>query len=98
MSMSMHVEGVRPGDEKWRQMKAVYDACEAAGVDIPDEVSKFFDYGSPDEKGVVLELGTRYGARHECCALWDEGSREGFAIDVSKLPEDVKIVRFFCSW
>lgn len=99
MSMSMYVEGIRPGDEKWRQMKAVYDACNAAGVALPPAVSKFFNHSSrPDERGVVLELGTQYGAKHECCTPWSENEREGFEIDVSKLPEDVKILRFYCSW
>lgn len=98
MSMLMRVEGIRPGDEKWRQMKAVYDACEAAGVDTPEEVSEFFNHEDPDEKGVVIELGAHHGEKHECCARWKENFREGFEIDVSKLPEDVKIVRFYCSW
>lgn len=96
--MSMHAEGIRPGDEKWRQMKAIYDACKTAGVVPPSDVLRFFNHEDPDEKGVVIELGTGYGTKHECCTHWNENEREGFEIDVSKLPEDVKIVRFYCSW
>lgn len=32
MSMSLNVMGFKPPDEKWKQMKAAYEACCAAGV------------------------------------------------------------------
>jgi hypothetical protein len=42
MSMSMHVIGFVPPDGTWAQMKAIWDACQAAGVSLPDEVEDFF--------------------------------------------------------
>jgi hypothetical protein len=50
MGMSTHVVGFKPPDEKWRKMKAVWDACEAAGTDPPAAVSKFFEGDVPMRK------------------------------------------------
>jgi len=47
MSMSTHVIGFRLPDEKWKQMKAIWDAYDAANLDIPDEV---FDYFSEEAR------------------------------------------------
>jgi hypothetical protein len=93
MSMSTHVYGVRPPDKKWKRMKAVYDSCEAAGVEPPEEVSEFFGYDTPDPDGVVIEL-----EQHESCAEVDEFGMNGYDVDLSKLPKDVTILRFRNSW
>lgn len=95
MGMSTHVEGFKPPDKKWLQMKTVYDACHDAGVDPPDEVSDFFEDGPPDAAGVRVELGSRYGEKHECCTEYSDDAANGFEIDVTKLPKDVKIIRFY---
>ncbi len=93
MSMSTHVVGFRPPDERWRQMKAVYDASKAAGIDPPEVVQAFFEYGPPDEAGVVVELDIGEVVRE-----WQDDSRAGFEVDVRKLPPDVHVLRFYNSW
>lgn len=92
MSMSIYVVGFRPADAKWKKMKHIYDACVTAGVSIPEEVDKFFDNESPGDKP-GKEIGidtavTEYNA--EMC--------EGFEVDITKLPSDVKIIRFYNSY
>ena len=57
MSMSTYVIGFQSPDEKWQRMKAVWDACEKADIEVPQEVRDFFD-GEPDEKGVTVSLTT----------------------------------------
>jgi hypothetical protein len=96
MGMSTHVIAFKPPDEKWQKMKRVYDTCTEAGVGVPDEVDKFFNYDRPDTKGVEISEGvlTDCGALKE----WDENSRSGFEVDVTKLPKDVTIIRFYNSW
>lgn len=91
MSMSTHVVAFRPADEKWKQMKTVYDACRKAGVPTPEEVDDFFNGETPDENGVEVNIEQ---AKQE----WRDYSREGFEIDISKLPKDIKIIRFYNSW
>lgn len=56
MSMSTSVVGFRPPDAKWKKMKAIYDACDEAGVSIPDEVDSFFNGEPPDDAGVRVKL------------------------------------------
>jgi hypothetical protein len=97
MGMSTHVTGFRPADETWRKMKAVWDACEEAGTEIPKEVATFFGDEEPDEAGVELEYGAlkKAGAVRE----WDDGvSCNGYEILVDKIPPDVKIVRVYNSY
>ena len=92
MGMSTHVIGFKPADEKWHKMKAVWDACEKAGIDTPEEVIDFFADEPPDENGVVV-----YIEETDYCKEWKDDMKEGFEIEVYKLPKDVKIIRFYNS-
>lgn len=91
MSMSTHVIGLRPPDKVWVKMKAVYDACDAAGVDTPREVFEFFGGEKPDERGVTVNVEV-------ALTEWSDDMRQGYELDVRKLPKDVTIVRFYNSW
>ena len=94
MSMSTYVYGLKPPDEKWKSMKAIYDSCLAAGVDAPKEVEEFFEYDCPDEKGVRAGISHV----HKCCSDYANDGEQGYEIDVSLLPKDIKIIRFVNSW
>jgi len=91
MSMSTNVIGFRPPDEEWLKMKAVYDACEKAGVEIPDGVCSFFNYERPDRKGVKVDI-------NDILEKYQDDSSSGYEIDLSKLPKGLKILRFYNSW
>lgn len=92
----LYVEGFKPPDEKWRAMKAVYDACRAAGVDVPPVVEKFFNGVPPAEHGVRLD----HDALKKLGVLtdWEDGDYDGFDIDLTKLPPDVKVLRAYRSY
>jgi hypothetical protein len=121
--MSTYVIGFRPPDAKWLKMKEVYDACEAAGISIPDEVDDFFNGEPPDEAGVRVDLedakeyeqpamiqnggGFMVPApasnkpkkkKLGCVKPWHDDMQEGFEVDVTKLPKDVTIIRFYNSY
>lgn len=83
--------GFRPPDEKWQKMKLVYDACVSAGIPIPDEVYSFFDGEAPDNSGVEVDIS-------KIVKEWGDDSRSGFEIELSLLPKDVKVLRFYNSW
>lgn len=89
MGMSTRVVGFCPPDEKWQQMKAIWDACEQAGMSIPHEVEKFFNWETPDEAGIEIELEPLEYATE---------SREGYDIILSTLPEAIDRIRFYNSW
>lgn len=89
VSVSIHVIGFVPPDDRWRKMRAVYDSCRDAGLDIPAEVADFFDGQAPDDNGQEVDLPHR---------LWSDDSRSGIEIDVAALPPSVQIIRFYNSW
>lgn len=95
MGMSSHVVAIRPPDERWRQMRAVWDACTAAGIDPPSEVEEFFDGERPDSEGVVIDL--RH-PRSDAVREWRNDHSEGYEVLLDQLPPDVKILRFYNSW
>ena len=100
MGTHYFVEGIKPPDDDWKRMKAIWDACEEADVDPPDEVERFFDGEKPDPKGVTMRLGDTWEDRthHECFEYGSEDSRAWFDVEIDKLPKDVKIIRFEMGW
>lgn len=88
MSMSTGIFGLKPPDETWKKMKAIWDACKTAGIEPPDEVAEFFEE-EPDEKGQQAEIPH---------SEWSDDYRSGIEIEVAKIPKGVKIIRFYNSW
>lgn len=87
--MSTRVTAFAPPGEEWRQMKAVWDACEAAHVPVPVQVASFFGGECPDPAGVEVEIPAReYHADMEA----------GYEIDVADIPPQAAIIRFANSW
>lgn len=95
MSMSTYVVGFKPPDETWKKMKAVWDACEVAGIKIPDEVMEYFNHERPDDIGVKMNMSIK---THECLSEYSGDGESGYEIDVTKLPKDVTVIRFCNSW
>lgn len=97
MGMSTHLVGIVPPDDDWKKMKAVWDACDNADVDIPKDVSEFFGGETPDPKGVIIDL--LHDKKHKGgISEWHDEIGQGFEIEVSKLPPNVKTLRFYNSW
>jgi hypothetical protein len=90
MSMSTRVAGFAPPDEKWLNMKTVWDACNQAGVPVPSQVTEFFNFKDPDVGGVEIELPV-----HE----WRGGFEgSGYELDIADIPPQVKTIRFWNSF
>ena len=90
--MSTHVVGFRPADEQWNKMKAIWLACEAAGIKPPDEVLVFFEGEPPGDKpGQEVRLET-------AVTKWNDESRQGYEIDLAQLPPNIRYLRFYSSW
>ena len=106
--MSTHVIGIRPPDETWRKMKAVWDVCKLAKVAPPKEVDDFFDGENPDEAGVLVEIDntSEYSALRKAGAMtgvkqWHNEYADGFEVDLVKLhayDPTVKVLRFYNSY
>ncbi len=91
MSMSSHVVGFRPPDETFDKMFVVWNTCQEAGVTVPKEVQEFFGWESPDENGIVVDI-------KEAVTPYNADYQDGFEVDITKLPKDVKIIRFYNSY
>lgn len=91
MGMSTHVTGFSPPDDEWRKKKAAHDACVAAGVEPPLELSKFFGFDPPTEHGREIDISA-------AVSNWQNDARAGVDVDLSKLPPGVKVIRFFNAW
>lgn len=88
MGMNTYVVGFVPPDEQWQRLKAIHDACTAAGVEVPSEVEQ-----------VIGSEPTDYGREVDVPAKeWTDETREGYDIDVSKLPPGITVIRFYNSW
>jgi hypothetical protein len=93
MSMSTFVYGVRPPDAKWLAMKAAWEACITAGVDVPPAIMKFFGYDKPDPAGIVVRLDDT-----SACKEHSEDGESGFEVQLDKLPPNITAIRFINSW
>lgn len=105
MGVSTYIVGIKPADEKWKQMKAIWDACAKADVAIPDEVDEFFDGEEPDDEGVVVPLGSLYRIKdlgdrqtEDGLSYYQRDGTSGFELELSKLPKDIKKLRFYNSY
>lgn len=84
MSTDYRFVAVTPANEKWKTMKAVWDACMEAKVHVPDAVLDFFDDQTPDEAGVIVNIEHQEGANDEGC-FWE--------VDLSTIPKDATKIR-----
>jgi hypothetical protein len=94
MGMSTHVVGFKDADQKYITMKRIWVDCEFAKIPIPDEVSEFFNHTRPSgEPGERVEIESS-----PAVTPWEDESREGFEIEIAKLPKGVKWLRFYNSF
>ena len=99
MGASLHIYGIKPPDDKWTSMEAVWRACTDAGIEIPDKVEEYFDYSDPTTDGVVVLLGHGAGGSHleydlhESITPFTDDIVSGGEIDLTKLPKDITQLR-----
>ncbi len=97
MSMSTSIVAVRDMRQQFDKMWAAKEACEKAGIDYPEELKKYFgsniDYDlkeSAEQEMLTYSLSGKPGV-----VQWGTEMREGYEVDLRKLPKDVKIIRFY---
>lgn len=87
MSVTTVVIGIRPPDEEYHKMKAAWDACEAAGIDIPEPLYAYFDYQMPDGVGIRTEIPSKEWTNGDMC--------EGQEICLADIPDSITHIRVF---
>jgi|GEM_PF-3342727 len=92
MGMSSHVSGVRDLDGRFAKMMVAKLACEAASVDYPAEVREYFKY--PEESEDYLRREMESVDIDAAVTKGTDNATEHWTVDLSKLPEGVKAIRF----
>lgn len=93
MSESVRLVGFGPPDDKWQKMADVWFACETAGVQPPPEVEEFFDDGAPERIGKDTDL-THLATDWKVPQGWPA---IGLEIWVDKIPDNIRLLRFYYS-
>lgn len=100
MGMSTHAVGVRDLDGQFAKMIDAKVACEDAGVGYPKEVETYFSVGDADPTMSEDDL-RRFMAEVDIDRATSECGNDGSSgieVDLSKLPDGVKAIRFLNSW
>lgn len=93
---SLHAVAIREVDEKWRLMRAVHHACEAAGIQPPTEATRFFAYMDPED--IDAEAGAEFSLlpTRACKSYHDsETGERGLVVELGELSEAVTAIRFW---
>lgn len=91
MSQSLWLHAFVPPDEKWQQMAKIHFACKEAGIEPPYEVQEYFEDGEPEPHG--KEVGLNHHTReYKADMHW------GLEIEVDKIPENAKLLRFYVAY
>ena len=89
MSMSTHVIGIKPPDETWHKMKAVWDNCIGLSIPVPRAVIDYFEGAPPDPDGVRVQVP---------CNDWFGDAEQGIEVLLAEVPKHVTVLRFYNSW
>lgn len=85
---TLHIVGVREPDAQWELMKAVFDACVAARVDLPQVVATFFGSAGPDTSGMLTDLTDQV-------AGYTGMDSSGVELELNKLPVGITKLRVY---
>lgn len=83
-------------DDKYHNMVAAYKACEAAGVEVPDEIQDYFNYEHPDQNPPGTPILLNYH-KSKCLTDYCTDNRNGYTLDLSKLPAHVRYLQIYLS-
>lgn len=92
--MDCYVNGIKPANEKFKQMKAIWDMCDKADIKVPEEVGDFFGWEEPSQYGVVVSQNELGDAIEEL----KEEYTDGYLVYLDRLPKDVKVLKFYNSY
>ncbi len=102
MSMSTHVVGVRDLDGEFAKWAKIKEACDEAGSGYPQQMVEYFRRVSRMSPVEALEDLRREAQEMNIdAAVSRDPSRDSYdtwVVDLSKLPADVKAIRFSNSY
>ena len=88
MSASLDIRFGKPVDEKYKEYAEVWKACKKARVEIPKDVSDFFNGEEPDGNALWLDESDMSNKT----VSGDEFGYERI-IDLRYLPKEIKLIK-----
>jgi len=98
MSMCMYTKLIRDSDDAHQKKVAAMQALIEIGEDAPPSLLKYFNIYEigefrPDSSGLIVK------DENGAVVKWNDGDgKEGYEVDISKLPPGVVKIRFICSY
>lgn len=89
--MDVYAVGVKAPTEEYKKKVEAYRACEAAGLEIPAELEKYFNYDEPPEDGMEVDIDEAVSGN----VMYDDGV---MTIDLAKLPPDLTHIKVVGSY
>lgn len=78
-------------DEKWKQMKAIYDLCVHARVIVPEEVEAYFNYNEPPDTQTV-------NVTSKLRLVTDYSNPQYYTLKLFDLPDNTTALNFENLW
>lgn len=91
MGMDVYAVGVKAPTEEYKKKVEAYQACEAAGLEIPSELEKYFNFQEPPEEGMEIDIDEAVSGN----VMYDDGV---MTIDLSKLPDGLTHIKVIGSY
>lgn len=98
MSMSSYVQGLRDLDGKFKQMMEMKKLCDEKGFSYPKEVTEYFGSHLGESDKYITEQMQEVSLPKDLVKVSTDDSREFYDIDISRLPKEVKTIRFVNSY
>lgn len=89
MGRELRINYYKDKTEKWYKMKTAWDACNEAGIDVPDEVSEYFDHEYPENE----TCGESINVSEKCIQEIDNDNASGYLIILKELPKDARYIK-----
>jgi len=92
--MSSHLKAFIPdNDPTYQKHLRILTMCKKENVSLPKETADYF--GTCDEPEEKLQFILK---RDDHYTKWQDEMREGFEVDLTKLPKEVTKIRFYNSY
>lgn len=96
MGISTHVVGMRDLGGQFARMIAAKEACEEAGVSYPKELVEYFE--TPGETPMYLQQKMQEVNIDVAVSEDSDDGTNSWVVDLSKLPKEVKSIKFSNSY
>lgn len=89
MGMHTYVKGIMEPDERYLALKKLWEDCEKAGVEVPEDILKYFDYEKPSSHGKEIDIEYKEE---------NEDMEQIFIVPIGGLSSKITAIKFINSY